>query len=241
MPLTVAVQMDPIERIRIAGDFDLRLALGGAGERPQVALLYARTNVPESQPRDGERAAAGGQGRRRRPFEARRLHAHRSRGDRRGAVAPGPALRPRLCHDHPSPRAHSTRDPGRQRPPRGARRARKAFRHGLSRIDAADPDRQGARHDRGVSRRARRGRHEAAFRARRRLGFQDRDQGPEFRLALRSLQRHLPRALGGPEIPSRRRQGRQADHSRRRRGARRGQPGSDRRRHPLQHGSRRRG
>ena len=34
MPLTVAVQMDPIERINVASDFDLRAHARGEGARP---------------------------------------------------------------------------------------------------------------------------------------------------------------------------------------------------------------
>ena len=75
----------------------------------------------------------------------------------------------------------------------------------------------------------------------RRGGVQGRVQGPELRLAFRPLQRHLPRALGYPEIPAGGRRGRQTHHSRRRRGEGRGQPRSGRRRYPLQHGARRSG
>ena len=47
---------------------------------------------------------------------------------------------------------------------------------------------------------------------------------PQFRLALRPVRRHLPRALGGAEIPAGGEAGRQAHHPGRRRVRRRGQP-----------------
>ena len=224
MPLTVAVQMDPIERIRIAGDSTFALLLE-AQARGHTLLYYTpdRLNLQgarlfvEAQPltvRDeqGEHARLG---------EARDDRACRPR---RRAVAPGPAVRPRLYRDHPPARAHPPAHSGGQRPARGARRAGKAVRDGLPRADAADADLARARGDRGVPRRARRGGDEAALRLRRRLGVQDRRTRPEFRLAVRSVLDHLPRAMGDPEVSSRRRGRRQAHHPGRRRGARRGQP-----------------
>ncbi len=62
-------------------------------------------------------------------------------------------------------------------------------------------------------------------------------KGPEFRLAVRSLQRDLPRALGDPEVPPRSVARRQADHPGRRRTARSGQSRAGGGRHPLQHGA----
>ena len=65
--------------------------------------------------------------------------------------------------------------------------------------------------------------------------------GPEFRLAVRPVQRDLPRALGDPEVPAGGGERRQTDHPRRRRAERRGQSRAGGRRHPLEHGARRRG
>ena len=58
MGLTVAIQMDPIEKIDIGGDSTFALALEGAGARPWPALLRpARSDLPRRQG-DGACAAA---------------------------------------------------------------------------------------------------------------------------------------------------------------------------------------
>ncbi len=62
MPLNVACQMDPIDRIDIQRQFDLRPAARGAAARPQALLLHAAQSL-----------AAG------RPPDRARLHARRSR------------------------------------------------------------------------------------------------------------------------------------------------------------------
>ena len=64
--------------------------------------------------------------------------------------------------------------------------------------------------------------------------------GHEFRLALRHVRGHLPRALGDPALPSRGEARRQAHHSGRWRIRRRGQSRAGGRRSALQHGARRR-
>ena len=57
MALTVAIQMDPIEKIDIGGDSTFALALEGAGPRPWPSLLRpARSFLPR---RQGHRAGAG--------------------------------------------------------------------------------------------------------------------------------------------------------------------------------------
>ena len=58
MALTVAIQMDPIERIDIAGDSTFALGARGAGARPRAALLRAaRSDLARDQAR-GARASA---------------------------------------------------------------------------------------------------------------------------------------------------------------------------------------
>ena len=115
----------------------------------------------------------------------------------------------------------------------------KSVRDGVSRPDAADAD-----HARPREIKAFRAEHgdivmkplygnggEAVFRL---------DAGgPQFRLALRPLHHHLPRAMGGAEIPAGGEAGRQAHHPGRRRIRGRGQPRAGARRPALQHGARR--
>src|SRR5262249_29800380 len=78
---------------------------------------------------------------------------------------------------------------GRQRPERGAQRAGKNVRDGISRPDAADADHSRPRRDQGIPRRARRHRDEAALRQGRRGGVSAGEGRPQFRLALRPLHR----------------------------------------------------
>ena len=241
MPLTVAVQMDPIERIRIAGDstFALMLEAQARGHAllyytPDRLCLEGATLLTQAQPltvkdAQGEHFSLG---------EARRVDL--AEVDVVLLRQDPPFDLAYVTTTHLLERIHPAHAGG-QQSARGARRAGEAVRHGLSRADAADADLARSRGDRGVSRPARRGGDEAALRRRRRGGVQGGDQGPEFRFAVRSLLRHLPRTLGHPEIPAGGRHRRQAHHPRRRRAARRGQPRAGRRRHPLQHGSRRRG
>ena len=241
MPLTVAVQMDPIARIRIAGDstFALLLEAQARGHRllhytPDRLRLNGSRVETIAEPLtvkdvEGDHARLG-EPRPRRP------------GDRRcRASPPGPAVRFILHNDDASARAHSPEDAGRQRSAQRPRRAGKAVRHGLSRADAADPDRPRPGRDRGVPSRARRGGDEAALWLRRRGGVQDRQAGPELRLAVRSLHCDAARALGDPEIPAGGVARRQAHHSGRRGSEGRRQPRAVGRRHPLQHGARRSG
>ena len=135
---------------------------------------------------------------------------------RRGAAAPGSAVRPLLCDDDAPPRADSPGDPGGQRSAQRPRRAREAVRHGLSRPDAADPDRPRPCGDRSVPPGARRGGDEAALWLRRSGGVQGRRAGPQLRLAVRSLHDDAARTVGDPEIPAGGLAGRQAHHPGRR-------------------------
>ena len=104
MTLTVAVQMDPIERIKIAGDSDLRADARSAGARPHAALLHARPALAAR--RRGHRAAS-------QPLEVRDVEGdhftlgdeERDRPARRstwcccGRTRPStwPTSRPRIC------------------------------------------------------------------------------------------------------------------------------------------------
>ena len=168
MPLTVAVQMDPIARIRIAGDSTFALLLE-AQARGHRLLHYTpdRLRLAGSPRRDDGRTADG-QGRRGRPCAPRGAEARRPRQRRRRAPSPGPAVRSRLCHDDASARAHPARHARRQRSASVRDAPEKLFVMDFPGADAADPHRARPRRDRGVPRRARRGRDEAALRSRRR-------------------------------------------------------------------------
>jgi glutathione synthase len=77
----------------------------------------------------------------------------------------------------------------------------KTVRAELSAADAADADLARPRRNQFVPRRARRRRHEAAARPWRRGGVPRDAAGHEFRLAVRHVLGHLPRALGDPALP----------------------------------------
>ena len=66
-------------------------------------------------------------------------------------------------------------------------------------------------------------------------------QDPNFGSLFDLFSDEPSRAMGDPEVPAGGRARRQTDHSRRRRGQRRGQSRADGRRHPFQHGARRSG
>ena len=161
------------------GRLDLRAPARGAGPRPSPAALHARPapaqrkrasrpwpsrsrsgTSPATMPRLGEPQLVDLVDRRRR------------------AAAPGPArsispMSRRRISSSASIRRHARRQRSAQRP----RRAGKAVRDGFSRTDAPDPDRPRPGRDRGLSRRAWRGRDEAALRLRRRGGVQGRRAG----------------------------------------------------------------
>ena len=171
MSLKVAVQMDPIERINIRGDSTFALLLE-AQQRGHSLAYY----TPDRLALRGARGVRDGAAARRcatpsaiisRSGEPQRTELARVR---RGAAAPGSAVRPRLHHHHASARAHPSEDAGGQRSGAGAQRAGKNVRDGIRRADAADADHARPRRDQGVPRRARRHRDEAALRQGRRGG-----------------------------------------------------------------------
>jgi glutathione synthase len=106
MSLRVAVQMDPLEGINLAGDSTFALMLS-AQERGHSLYHYRPEDLSWA---DG-RLWAGAfpvtvRRRRGKPFPLRRLQYSRPRPRRRrGADAPGPAVRPRLHHRDPPARA----------------------------------------------------------------------------------------------------------------------------------------
>ena len=203
MPLNVAVQMDPIERINIRGDSTFALLLEAQARGHTLGyytpdrLAMARTACSPPCSRCSVRDKVGdhftlGEGKRTALAVVRR-----------GAAAAGPAVRPRLHHHHASARAHPSEDAGGQRSGVGAQRAGEDVRHRISRPDAADADHARPRRDQGVPRRARRHRDEAALRPRRRRGVPADARRPQLRLALRHVRGDVPRAVGGAEIPAR--------------------------------------
>ena len=226
MPLTVAVQMDPIERIRIAGDSTFALLLE-AQARGHSILHY----TPDRLRLNGTRVEVMAE-----PLSVKDVEGDHARLGEAKLVdlstvdvvllAPGPAIRPRLYRDDAHPRAHPPADTGRQRSTRGARFARKTVRYGFPRAHAADAHRPRQGGDRNVPRRTWRSGDEAALWFRRRVGVQDGRSGPKFRLALRSVQRQPSRAVGDSEVPAGGGARRQTDHSRRREGERRSQSGA---------------
>ena len=229
MTLTVAVQMDPIQRIKIAGDSTFAMLLE-AQARGHGLLHYTPERLSHAR-RPGRRRSPS----RSRSATSRAItspSASRSGSTSRTSTWCCCArTRPStgLHHDHPSPRTHPSEDPRGQRSGPCPQRAGEDLRHAIPGPDAADPDHARQGRDRGVPGRARRHRHEAALRQWRRGGVQGWPRGPEFRLALRPLRRHLPRALGGAALPAEGHRRRQAHHPRRRRGGGRDQPRSGRR------------
>ena len=181
MPLTVAVQMDPIERIRIAGDSTFALLLEAQARGHTPALLHAR-------PAATCRGRGCSRRRSRSPCATSRASTRRSAKRARSSLRELDVVL--LRQDPPfdlayiatthlleriHPRTLVVNDPA-----RGARRAGKAVRDGLPRADAADAGLARARRDRGVPRRAWRSGDEAALRLWRRLGVQARVRDPNF-------------------------------------------------------------
>ena len=140
MPLNVAVQMDPIERINVRGDSTFALLL--EAQRRGYALSYYTPDRlgARRQQGIGGGAAAGRCATRRRSFHARRAARDRPLLVRRRAAAPGPAVRSRLHLDDAHARAHPSEDARGQRSGARAQRAGKSLRHRVSRSDAADAD-----------------------------------------------------------------------------------------------------
>ena len=171
MTLNVAVQMDPIERINIAGDSTFALLLEAQTARPRALPITRPT---------GSRCATARCSRR-----CSRSRCATSRAtispwaSRRASSSPtfdvvllrqDPPFDLAYITTHASARAHPSQDAGGQRSGAGAQRAGKDLRHGISRPDAADADHPRPRRDQGVPRRARRHRDEAALRQWRRGG-----------------------------------------------------------------------
>ena len=207
MSLTVAVQMDPIERIRIAGDSTFALLLE-AQARGHRLLHY----TPDRLRLNGKRLEAMAE-----PLSVKDVeggHAHLGEAKLVDLATVDVVL---LRQDPPFDLAYVTTTHLLERvqpktlvvndPRGGARRAGEAVRDGLSPFDAANPDRPRSGGDRGISRRTRRSGDEAAVRFRRGGGVQGRGQGPELRFAVRSLHGHPARAVGDPEVPAGGRQG----------------------------------
>ena len=239
MTLNVAVQMDPIERINIRGDSTFALLL--EAQARGFALSYYTPDRLAL--RDGKVSASV------QPLAVRdKAGDHFTLGEARHVALDSFDV-VLLRQDPPFDLAYITsthlleriqpktlvvNDPG-----ACAQRAGKGFRHRISRSDAADADHPRSRRHQGVSRRARRHRHEAALRQRRRGGVPAGARGSQFRFALRSVRRDVPRAMGGAEIFARGEGGRQAHHPGRWRIRRRHQSRAGAGRSALQHGARR--
>ena len=229
MKLNVAVQMDPIARINIRGDLTFALLLE-AQKRGHAISYY----TPDKLSLRGEELVAPVQvltvrdevGNHFTLGEPKRTAAQRLR---RHPAAAGPAVRSRLHHLDASAGAHPSQDAGRQRSRQRAQRAGKTVRAELSAADAADADLARPRRNQFVPRRAWRRRHETVARPWRRGGVSRDAAGHEFRLAVRHVLGHLPRALGDPALPPRGQTRRQAHHPGRRRIRRRRQPRAGRR------------
>ena len=116
MALKVAFQMDPIERIDIRGDSTFALLLE-AQWRGHDVFYYTPHNLSL---RDGKLIARGHSLTvEDKPGAHYRLAHPRDGGSvevRRGAAAPGPAVRHGLHHHHASAGAHPPQDAGGQRP-----------------------------------------------------------------------------------------------------------------------------
>src|SRR5215831_10517902 len=132
MSLNVAVQMDPIERINIGGDSTFALLLE-AQRRRHTLSYYTPDQLVMLDGKVSATVAAVGARQSRRAFHARRRAFRGADLVRRRAVAPGPALRPRLHHLHAYARTHPAADARRQRPGAGAQRTGKGVRHRISR------------------------------------------------------------------------------------------------------------
>ena len=195
MPLNVAVQMDHISTVSIAGDSTFALMLE-AQRRGHTLFHYTPDRLSM---RDGKVFARieEMQGARRegQPFHARRAGPHRSVGDGRGAAAPGPALRHGLHHHHAYARAHPSRRRWWSTTRPGCATPGKDLRHRIPRPDAADADHQGSARGRGLPQGARRHHRQAALRQWRRRRLPSARGRPQPRLAARNVRPDVPRAL----------------------------------------------
>ena len=140
MTLTVVVQMDPIQHIKIAGDSTFALLLE-AQARGHALLHYTPDRLSF---RDGRVTASCRTGARCGCRDVEGAHATLGAPERidlatgRGADAPGSALRHGLHHGDASFGAHSSPNARRQRPGERPQRARKGVRDAIPAVDAAD-------------------------------------------------------------------------------------------------------
>ena len=239
MPLNVAVQMDHVSTVSIAGDstFALSLEAQRRGHKlfhytpDRLSLrdgkVFARVEAMTVRDEKGNHFTLGEAG------------AHRSVGDGRGADAPGPALRHELHHHHPHPGAHPPEDAGGQRPGLGAQRPEKIFVTEFpdlmppTLITRDPPEVAAFRKEHGdIIVKPLYGNGGAGV-------FHLKRGRPQPRLAARNVRADVPRAVHRPALPAGRAQGRQAHHPDRRRAGRRHQPRAGRGRGALQHACRR--
>ena len=240
MPLTVAVQMDPLETINIAGDSTFAIMLAGQA-RGHRLFHYAAGDLSY---RDGRLTAPA------RPVTVQRavgghhrygdwqVHRSRRRGGR-GADAAGSAVRSGLHHRHPPAGTDPGRDAGGQRSGRGAQRARKAVRARLCAVHAADAHHPPAGGGARLPRDAWRGGGEAALRQCRIGGVPCRPQRRQPGGADRAVRPGVARAVHGAGLPPGRGEGRQAHRADRRKARGRDQPPAQEWRDPLKPGRRR--
>ncbi len=204
MALNVAVQMDPIERINIRGDSTFALLLE-AQQRGHRLAYYTPDRLAMQ---DGRVFATV------RPLAVHDVEGSHSTLGEEARVELSTFDVVLMRQDPPFDLAYITATHFLERihpktlvvnDPASVRNApEKVFVTAVPAADAADAGHARPRRDQGVSRRARRHRDEAALRPRRRRGVPADARGPQFRLALRPVRGHVPRALGGADVPSRR-------------------------------------
>ena len=241
MALKVAVQMDPIQSINITGDSTFAMML--EAQRRGHALFYYQTKTLALG--GGSLFATGNDVTVRDEKGNHFTLGEERRADlgnmRRGADAPGPALRHGLHHRHPHAGDDPPEDAGGERSGGSAQRAGKALRAQLPAVHAGDADHARSRGTRRLPPRPWRHHPEAALRQWRRRRVPAGRGRPEFLIPARTLHADLPRALHRAEIPARRAEGRQAHHPRRRQAGGRHQPRAGGEREPLQHACGRQG
>ena len=240
MPLNVACQMDPIDRIDIQRRFDLRPAAGGAASRPQALLLHAAQSRAAGRAPDRARLDARGRGQGRRPLSPAE--------PRTEDLADWDVVL--LRQDPPFDMSYITTTHLLERihpktlvvnDPSNVRNApEKVFV--LDFLDLMPPTLVTRNLDdvQALPRRAQGHHHQAALRQRRLIRVPHRRWRHQPQLAGRAVPDRVPRALHGAAVPPRGARRRQAHHPGRRRGGRRHQPRAGGRRDALQHARRRR-
>ena len=239
MPLNVAVQMDPIERINIAADSTFRI-MEEAQARGHRLFYY----TPDRLALDDGRVTARGW-----PVEVRRVKGNHFTLGAEAVIDLAGQDVVWLRQDPPFDMGYITTTHILERihpatlvvnDPFWVRNyPEKLLVLRLPRADPADHDRPRPRDAQGVQGAARRHHPEAALRQRRRRGVPARPQRPQLQRALGALRRHQPRAADRAEVPAGGGEGRQAGHPRRRRAGRRDQPRARRGRDPVEHARRR--